>query len=85
MRPDHDAHVMAWLLDWLRTATLPTEPFLVNRATLVSEPAAHRTYLLTEAERQPRGQVRTALLAQLRTLRKLAANGWKLEGPTDGP
>ncbi len=84
---NHDAHVLAWLASWLATATLPAEPFRLNRATLVTDPQLYRDHLTAaleeERQRVVRGGsgscvVRTALLARLRTLRRLAENGWRL-------
>jgi hypothetical protein len=75
---DHDAHEFAWLAAWLATAALPGEPFLVNRATLVTDQALARAALLARAAANPTGQCRRAVLARLRALRRLAANGWKL-------
>jgi hypothetical protein len=65
----------------LRAAEWPAEPFLVNRATLVTNPALAKRHLLGQAAADPpTGQVRRAVLARLRVLRRLAANGWRLTG-----
>jgi hypothetical protein len=69
------------LAAFLGAAEWPREPFLVNRATLVTNPALAKRHLLGQAAADPpTGQVRRALLTRLRVLRRLAANGWRLTG-----
>jgi hypothetical protein len=75
---DHDAHVFAWLAAWLATAALPGEPYRLDRATVVTDPALAKAALLARAAADPTGQCRRAVLARCRLLRRLAANGWKL-------
>jgi hypothetical protein len=75
---DHDAHELAWLAASLAAAEWPREPFLVNRATLVTDPALAKAALLARVAADPTGQCRRAVLARLRLLKRLAANGWKL-------
>jgi hypothetical protein len=71
---------MEWeeLCLWLATAALPGEPYRLDRATLVTDPALAKAALLARAAANPTGQCRRALLARLRLLRRLAAAGWKL-------
>lgn len=63
----------------LAAAEWPREPFLVNRATLITDPALAKAALLAQAAANPTGQCRRAVLARLRLLKRLAAAGWKLE------
>jgi hypothetical protein len=67
------------LVALLGAAEWPAVPFLVNLATLVADPALAKRHLLTAAAADPPpGQVRRAVLARLRLLRRLADNGWRL-------
>jgi hypothetical protein len=67
------------LAAFLAAAEWPREPFLLNKATLITDPPLAKAALLAQAAANPTGQVRTALLSRLRKLRRLAINNWKLE------
>jgi hypothetical protein len=68
---DQDGHEWAWLCSWLRAAALPSEPYRLDRATLVADPVASHRHLRETVAGGPAAQVRAAALARMRTLRRL--------------